>query len=256
MAVILASLPVLVGVFIGAPLLAREFEAGTGKFAWTQAMGRSRWVAAKLGWLGAALAVLSAAFGALANWWLLRVNSLKTNSRWQGPQFGLTAITFTGWMLLMFAVGVFVGALIRRTVPAMAATAACEAILLWLSIEKFAALLANFSPLHMRTDLATWNLAGAGSPIGANGAAAIRGGWVVNSWIAAPHGRIVSPDALWSLKASRQLAWVTSHHLTLWVSYQTDGRFWLFQGVEGGAAVLLAALLAAATVWLVRHRAA
>jgi len=43
---------------------------------------------------------------------------------------------------------------------------------------------------------------------------------------------------------------------TEWISYQPESRFWHFQLIEGGWLLALALLLGAATVWLVRHRAA
>ena len=49
--------------------------------------------------------------GWLVSWWLLLADPLPSiyGSRWSHGQFGLTAITFGGWMLLSFAVGVFAG---------------------------------------------------------------------------------------------------------------------------------------------------
>ncbi len=38
-------LPLVMGVFLGAPLLSREYERGTHQFAWTQSVTRSRWLA-------------------------------------------------------------------------------------------------------------------------------------------------------------------------------------------------------------------
>jgi hypothetical protein len=55
--VILQVLPVLIGAFIGAPLLAREMETGTFRYAWTQGFGRWRWALAKLVALRLALTV-------------------------------------------------------------------------------------------------------------------------------------------------------------------------------------------------------
>ena len=43
----LILLPALVGMFIGAPLLARELEHGTHRFAWTQSLTRRRWLLSK-----------------------------------------------------------------------------------------------------------------------------------------------------------------------------------------------------------------
>ena len=40
---LLFAVPVLLGAFVGAPLLARELETGTFRFAWTQGAGRTRW---------------------------------------------------------------------------------------------------------------------------------------------------------------------------------------------------------------------
>ena len=46
------------------------------------------------------------------------------------------------------------------------------------------------------------------------------------------------------------------HGYTLWTSYQPVSRFWPFQWIEGGWLLALSVLLIAATVWLVRRRAA
>jgi hypothetical protein len=51
------GIPLLFGVFWGAPLLAREFEDGTHNLAWTQGVTRRRWLSRNLMW---ALAAASA----------------------------------------------------------------------------------------------------------------------------------------------------------------------------------------------------
>jgi hypothetical protein len=52
------------------------------------------------------------------------------------------------------------------------------------------------------------------------------------------------------------LDYLTKHGYTQWTSYQPASRFWPFQWIEGGWLLALSALLLAATVWLVRRRAA
>src|SRR5690348_2330636 len=69
MAIILQVIPVLVGAFAGAPLLARELEAGTFRFAWTQGCGRLRWAVAKLALLAIAITVAAGAFSLLFSWY-------------------------------------------------------------------------------------------------------------------------------------------------------------------------------------------
>ena len=44
----MAVVPAVVGAFWGAPLVARELEAGTHRLAWNQAVTRTRWLTTKL----------------------------------------------------------------------------------------------------------------------------------------------------------------------------------------------------------------
>ena len=46
------------------------------------------------------------------------------------------------------------------------------------------------------------------------------------------------------------------HHITEWFRYIPVSRFWPMQFVEAGWLLALSVLLIAATVWLVRRRAA
>jgi hypothetical protein len=64
-----AALPALAGVFIGAPLLAREFEYGAWKLAFTQSVTRTRWLVTKLAVVGAGVAAATVAFALLFTWW-------------------------------------------------------------------------------------------------------------------------------------------------------------------------------------------
>jgi hypothetical protein len=124
---LLAVLPLLAGVFFGAPLLAREAEAGTLQLAWTQSVTRRRWLTVKfaafLAAIIAAAAIISASFSA----WLSvydRISSAGYSSvnRMAPPAFDLTGLLPMGAILFAFAAGTLAGVLIRRTVPAIAAT--------------------------------------------------------------------------------------------------------------------------------------
>ena len=70
--VILQVIPVLTGAFIGAPVLARELETGTYRYAWTQGIGRVRWTVTKLALLGSAIAVAVLVITQLSAWFLTR----------------------------------------------------------------------------------------------------------------------------------------------------------------------------------------
>jgi uncharacterized protein (TIGR03382 family) len=263
--IVLGVVPLLIGVFVAAPLLAREYEAGTFQFAWTQAAGPTRWVSVKLALLGVTLTAAGAAFGALASWWLSVVAPVSGASRWQPGEFGSTPLTFAAWMLLAFAAGAFAGALIRRTVAAMAATAACAAAVFLVAYKRLDPWLVSVGPVVRRVSVLNMMPYQLGSrpPTFVAGTAVVvsapPGSWPLRAWLAGPHGHPLGafgPQRFASLDPPAQNRWLAAHHATLWASYQPSGRFWAFQSAEAGAAVLLALLLAAGTVWLVRRRSA
>ncbi|MFD1049633.1 ABC transporter permease subunit, partial [Kibdelosporangium lantanae] len=45
---VMTVLPGVIGVFWGAPMVARELEAGTHRLVWNQTVTRTRWLATKL----------------------------------------------------------------------------------------------------------------------------------------------------------------------------------------------------------------
>src|ERR1700733_2921403 len=68
-AVFLQVVPALIGAFAVAPVLARELETGTFRYAWTQGTGRARWTLAKLVPLAVILAAAAGAFSVLFSWY-------------------------------------------------------------------------------------------------------------------------------------------------------------------------------------------
>ena len=117
----LVALPALVGAFWGAPLIAREFEAGTHRLAWTQSVSRTRWLAAKLGVVGLGSVLVTALLSLMVTWWSSPIDRAHP-SRFGSGMFGERNIAPIGYAAFGFALGVAAGLLIRRTLPAMAAT--------------------------------------------------------------------------------------------------------------------------------------
>jgi hypothetical protein len=116
---LLVGLPALIGAFWGAPLIARELESGTYRLAWTQSVTRTRWLAVKIG----SIAVAGAAACGLLSLMLTKWSSASINSgRLQPAMFAERGIVPIGYAVFALALGVVAGLLIRRTVPAMAAT--------------------------------------------------------------------------------------------------------------------------------------
>ncbi|MFF8787290.1 ABC transporter permease [Streptomyces sp. NPDC015125] len=121
----LVLLPALTGLFLGAPLIARELEAGTHKLVLTQSVGPLRWLAAKTGL--PALVVLTATTGlSLAFSWLWQVAGDEVSGFYWYSALGFQALgpVPVAYSLLALAVGVLAGLLLRRTVLSMGVTLA------------------------------------------------------------------------------------------------------------------------------------
>ena len=265
--------PVLIGVFLGAPLLAREIEAGTFRFAWTQEVGRTRWLLAKLLMLGLAVVVACAVAGALGAWWLHPFDVIGDSSRWQGGEFDVAPVALAGWSLLAFAAGVLAGALIKRTVAAMAATAVAVTAVLglfWFKLDYLifgvAPLTGPSNPLRLAGGLTGPGPSAINSWDSGGGAGQTAGGWLVRGWYtqgghpmtAGTFDRVV--NALYggdnTSSPPNPMRWLAAHHDVFQVAYQPGTRFWEFQAVTAAALLLPALALAAAAIAVVRHRGA
>jgi len=114
--------PALVGLFFGAPLIARELEAGTYRLAWTQSVTRGHWLAIKLGVIGVAAMALCGLITWMANWWQSPLDAVNQN-RFGVANFSLLGIAPIGYAAFAFALGAAAGVVLRRTVAAIAVTA-------------------------------------------------------------------------------------------------------------------------------------
>jgi ABC-type transport system involved in multi-copper enzyme maturation permease subunit len=257
--VLLQLVPVLIGAFVGAPVLARELETGTFRFIWTQGFGRARWAAAKLTLLAVAVTAAAGAFSVLYAWYIrpFLAAAVSQQSSLAGEIFDLKGIAFAAWTLAAFAIGALAGLLIRRVVPAMAATLAVYAGLafattLWLRQHYLAPLVTSNpggppGPGNAALPVSQWYT-------GANGKPASQA--VINHVLQGfqPAVTKVGPNSFQTNISPQQ--YLAQHGYTQWMSYQPASRFWPFQWIEGGWLLALSVLLIAATVWLVRRRAA
>ena len=114
-------IPGIIGIFWGAPLVARELETGTFRLAWTQSVTRTRWLAVKLGVVGVASMAVAGLLSLLVTWWASPLDRAGMDAFKTFDQRDIVPI---GYAAFAFALGVTAGILIRRTLPAMAATLA------------------------------------------------------------------------------------------------------------------------------------
>ncbi len=111
--------PAIIGIFWGVPLLARELETGTYRLAWTQSVTRTRWLTTKLLLVGASAFAAAGVLTLTTTWWFRAVDAVGTN---QWAVFDRRNLTPVAYAMFAFTLGAFLGTVIRRTVPAMAAT--------------------------------------------------------------------------------------------------------------------------------------
>ncbi|MEV4437579.1 transporter [Streptomyces sp. NPDC049577] len=120
-----AAVPVLVGLFWGAPLIGRELENGTAKLALTQGVGAGRWFTARFALAAACALAGSAVLAALVAWWWAPVSNALDGLYWyDGFLFNATGPAAIACALFGLAAGTAAGVLLRRTLPAMGAALA------------------------------------------------------------------------------------------------------------------------------------
>ena len=265
--------PAVIGTFWGAPLIARELEAGTFGLAWNQSITRTRWLAVKLALIGAAAMAVTEAFSLIQAWWAAPIgkavglgggSSIFSETRFGVFVFPTHGITPLGYAAFAFALGVTAGLLIRRPIPAMAITlaifAAAQLITpLWIrphlfptsqTVATIAATEANVSPFYPR--LALTATAVPGQP----------GAWIISSEGVNAAGQPVStmpasckPMVSDFSGASTALNnCVASHGIRVAENYQPASHYWPLQWSETGTFLALALALAGYCFWRLNRR--
>jgi len=112
-------LPGIVGVFWGAPLVSRELESGTYRLAWTQGVGRRRWLASRLAVVGLASVAATGAMSLAVSWAARSIDLTKAD---QFRYFDQRDVVPVGYAAFGLALGVVIGLLVRRVLPALATT--------------------------------------------------------------------------------------------------------------------------------------
>lgn len=233
--------PALIGAFAGAPVLARELESGTFRYAWTQGMRRERQAVVKLALLAAVITVMAGALGELFAWFFspalqnAGLNVLATTV------FETRGLSFAAWTLAAFSIGAFLGMLFRRIIPAMAATLGA-----YLALALAAWDLRKYYPVA----LVTSNQELFGGPNTPSSP------WVLSTWFTGPGGQPASQAVINQIQSSPGPRPSLPPGYTEWTRYIPVSHFWPMQFIEAGWLLVLSVVLIAATVRLVRRRAA
>jgi ABC-type transport system involved in multi-copper enzyme maturation permease subunit len=282
--------PAIIGLFWGAPLVARELEAGTQRLAWTQSVTRVRWVAVKLGALGAASMATAGLLSLAVTWWSSPFDRANMNVFMSFDQRDIVPV---GYAAFAFALGCSAGVVIRRILPAMAATlAGFIAVRLVMDYvvrpHLIAPVVRTFALDPSSTGFGSMN----GGPLTLQpNPPDIPNAWIYSTQIVdkAGHGlpagllartcpRLPVPGAgTGTGRGPGPLSASVSHQAPApagvqqvfqecvtkvaktyhgVLTYQPGSRYWTFQGYELALYLVLAAALAGLCFWWVRHRLA
>lgn len=288
---IVTIVPALVGLFFGVPLIAREFETGTFRLAWTQSVTRKRWLATKLGIVGIVAMAIGGLLTFMADWWASPLDAVNQD-RFGVANFSLHGIAPIGYAAFAFALGVTAGVLLRRTVPAMAITgagfaAARLAVTHWVRpnlaspVRESLALSAGSGPGFLYgSSQGTMNYntyiqsgvrtPGVGQVVLTAPQVSVPNGWVYSTTVVDKSGRAPTSHYLFhacpvlkqlfvgqkSPSAAQIQACITrltsSVHTVL--AYQPASRFWPFQWAEMGIFLAGALALCGLAYWWLRRQ--
>ena len=264
--ILIGLTPAVIGLFWGALLIARELETGTFDLAWSQSVSRTRWLAVKLAVGGLAAMTITEALSLLFTWWAAPLSRAagqggSTNgvarNQFDSLAFATHGIAPLGYAAFAFALGVTVGALIRRTGPAMAVTLA---IFVAVQIAMPLWIRPNLLPASHTTiavaDATTQGIRQTDSPhiftyiLAAGSLPGQPEAWITSSGAADTKGHPVSTvlpsacSAVGSSGNSEDFAkCLTNQGIRLGVTYQPASRYWPLQGAETGIFLVLSLAL-------------
>ncbi len=254
----LVALPALIGSFWGAPLLARELENGTHRLAWVQSVTRSRWLAVKLAVIGAVAVVVTAVLSLVFTWW--SAPSDRLGSRIAPGPFAQRGVAPIAYAAFAFVLGVAVGAVVRRTVPAMAAALVGfvlvrQGVQLWVRPRLLDEVELRYS---------TFTFYGDDPPA----LKAAEGGWMLSTRTVDHAGQVLSSGGVIRDDAAARLCGLATASPTKEqldacgeklglenvVSVLPADRFWALQAWETAMFVVLAIAVTGFCFWWVRRR--
>jgi ABC-2 type transport system ATP-binding protein len=252
-------------------VLAYMRQAGTFRLAWNQSVTRTRWLAVKLGLIGLAAMATAGLLSLVVGWWASPIdralglpagrNGTSGINRFAPLLFGARGITPIGYAAFAFALGVTAGVLIRRTIPAMAATLAVfTAALITMSLWVRPHLIA---PLHAISALNPANIdqlvtgSASGSQMTVTAAVNLPGAWVLSNQSINASGHVFTgpaTQACTSGSIQTCTAYIGRLRLRQLVTYRPASRYWAFQWHETAIFLALALALAGFCFWWIRRR--
>lgn len=284
--VLLLTVPFLLGMFMGVPLIAREYSAKTNLLVWTRSISRKKWLTMKFVWILIAAALFTGGMSVLTTFWAKAGNTLYMN-RFSTGLFYIQGIAPIGYAVLAVSMGIALGAWLKRTMAAIGIT-----LLLMIAVQ---IVVGNLVRPHYMTPLSTTNWTNQIGPgyqlTGVPSGSWVTGSNIVNkqgqtlSWSNPPKQCVVPADQLpqtprqtspsgqsvheqgtgSSNGATTSITSINGgpnvsgsclekagyHYI---ISYQPANRYWEFQSIELGLYLIVSIVPIGFTYWLVLKR--
>ncbi|MEV0775550.1 hypothetical protein ACIBLA_23710 [Streptomyces sp. NPDC050433] len=238
----LQLLPMVLGVFVAGPVVARELESGTYKLAWTQSVSPARWLTAKLLPFAVPVLLLVPVLTAVRAW---TASSLPDNTAYDPrPWYEITTYLSLGTLPLAYALfgiaaGALVGLLAARTVPAMSVT------------------LLAFGGVYLALNGARehlWPTAFATTPLDSPGPVGGSTEWWLEGGVIMANGDRRSGPQCVSVDPDMPACLADRGATGRYAEYHPASHFWPLQLVETGIVLVLAAACVFAAFKVLRRR--
>jgi hypothetical protein len=258
---VLFALPGVLGLAIGAPLIAGESNLGTDRLATTQSVTRARWLTYKLLVGGFATAGIVLVLTLILRWWTgaVSVSALTQSGGFSGVRiqpdaFDLTGLVVVGYTLFAFFLGTALGTVIRK--PGWAFS---------LGLPIFAAariVVQDWLRPHLVAPAVYTNLMERAS-------AAAMNSWMLNLALLPANRTSPPPGKTWAwwdwtksyttctsqpnLTNAEDAHCAVLAHVHFVFQYQPESHYWALQGIETAIFLALALLLLGLTVIKVKR---
>jgi hypothetical protein len=267
---VVLAVPVLIGMFWGAPLVARELDSGTYQLAWTQTT-RTRWLASKLCLIGLASMALTGLLSLAVTWWASPIDVAISNTRGlpapgllvfprlSREVFDSRGLVPVGYAAFAFLLAVTIGIITRRTLTTIAVFLALFVITqVAVAVVVRPAILA---PVQTSTTITAANLLNLNVNNSLTVIPSEPGAWVVTQHTVNAAGQpahapasvircLLKPSGPAGLRPC--LARLAALGYRQRISYQPSSRFWPLQWAETVSYLTLTLLVAGLALWRIR----
>lgn len=244
------GMPFLLGIFLGVPLIAKEYEDGTNKLAWTQSVTRRKWLTVKVVWSLLFSALYGLAITLLIMWWARTENAV-LEDQFTPAHFGTQGLMPIAYAIFATSLGIFLGAWFKKVLVSLAVTFGVLVVLqagFTLFVRQY------YQPsIVISAPLANEATPTSGLPDGAN--------WLLSKNVVDKNNTVYDgftqatmPKECEGLKPNEINACLNTLGFHAVTTYHPSDRYWKFQWIESGIYLTMSLIVIAATYRLVLRR--